>query len=155
MRTWRQSCGVYGKGARTMRGFPLILLLITVTRIASSSGARSVVVRVCRNLATTPSVILWPNIWSIKKVSLPVISRLLRRKSLQTTERYLQAIDPVSGYHEALGGRSNGTYSPKKQEVKFFDLPSPQTVGGSAWESNPPTAFLRRYTGFEVRGPHQ
>lgn len=29
-----------------------------------------------------------------KKVSLPVISRLLRHKNLQTTERYLQAIDP-------------------------------------------------------------
>jgi integrase len=29
-----------------------------------------------------------------KKVSLPVISKLLRHKSLQTTERYLQAIDP-------------------------------------------------------------
>ena len=29
-----------------------------------------------------------------KKVSLPVISKLLRHKSLQTTEIYLQAIDP-------------------------------------------------------------
>lgn len=29
-----------------------------------------------------------------KKVSLPVISKLLRHKNLQTTERYLQAIDP-------------------------------------------------------------
>jgi integrase len=29
-----------------------------------------------------------------KKVSMPVISKLLRHKSLQTTERYLQAIDP-------------------------------------------------------------
>jgi integrase len=29
-----------------------------------------------------------------KKVSLPVISKLLRHKSLQTTERYLQAINP-------------------------------------------------------------
>lgn len=29
-----------------------------------------------------------------KKVSLPVISRLLRHKNLQTTERYLQPIDP-------------------------------------------------------------
>jgi integrase len=29
-----------------------------------------------------------------KKVSLPVISRLLGHKNLQTTERYLQAIDP-------------------------------------------------------------
>jgi integrase len=29
-----------------------------------------------------------------KKVSLPVISRLLRHKNLQTTEWYLQAIDP-------------------------------------------------------------
>ena len=29
-----------------------------------------------------------------KKVFLPVISRLLRHKNLQTTERYLQAIDP-------------------------------------------------------------
>ena len=28
-------------------------------------------------------------------------------------------------------------------------------IGGSAWESNPPTAFSRRHTGFEVRGPHQ
>jgi integrase len=29
-----------------------------------------------------------------KRVSLPVISKLLRHKNLQTTERYLQAIDP-------------------------------------------------------------
>jgi len=29
-----------------------------------------------------------------KKVSMPVISKLLRHKNLQTTERYLQAIDP-------------------------------------------------------------
>jgi integrase len=29
-----------------------------------------------------------------KKVSLAVISKLLRHKNLQTTERYLQAIDP-------------------------------------------------------------
>ena len=29
-----------------------------------------------------------------KKVSLPVISKLLRHKNLQITERYLQAIDP-------------------------------------------------------------
>jgi hypothetical protein len=29
-----------------------------------------------------------------KKVSLPVISKLLRHKSMQTTEIYLQAIDP-------------------------------------------------------------
>jgi integrase len=29
-----------------------------------------------------------------KKVSLPVISKLLRHKNLQTTEIYLQAIDP-------------------------------------------------------------
>lgn len=27
--------------------------------------------------------------------------------------------------------------------------------GGSAWESNPPTRVLARYTGFEVREPHQ
>ena len=47
------------------------------------------------------------------------------------------------------------TYSPKKKEAKFFDPRSSQTVGGSAWESNPPTAFSRRHTGFEVRGPHQ
>jgi hypothetical protein len=30
----------------------------------------------------------------MKKVSLPVISKLLRHQNLQTTERYLQAIDP-------------------------------------------------------------
>jgi integrase len=35
-----------------------------------------------------------------KKVSLPVISRLLRHKSLQTTEIYLQAIDP--NFREAM-----------------------------------------------------
>ncbi len=35
-----------------------------------------------------------PNPRGIKKVSLPVISRLLRHKNLQTTERYLQTIDP-------------------------------------------------------------
>ncbi len=28
-------------------------------------------------------------------------------------------------------------------------------AGGSAWESNPPTEGLARYTGFEVREPHQ
>ncbi len=27
--------------------------------------------------------------------------------------------------------------------------------GGSAWESNPPIALLRRYTGFEVQEGHQ
>ena len=27
--------------------------------------------------------------------------------------------------------------------------------GGSAWESNPPTRLLTRYTGFEVREGHQ
>ena len=32
---------------------------------------------------------------------------------------------------------------------------APDGFGGSAWESNPPTPLFRRYTGFEVRGPHQ
>ena len=32
----------------------------------------------------------------------------------------------------------------------FINLP-----GGSAWESNPPNEVLARYTGFEVREPHQ
>ncbi len=27
--------------------------------------------------------------------------------------------------------------------------------GGSAWESNPPSELLTRYTGFEVRESHQ
>ena len=27
--------------------------------------------------------------------------------------------------------------------------------GGSAWESNPPSRLLTRYTGFEVREGHQ
>lgn len=35
-----------------------------------------------------------------EKVSLPVVSRLLRHKNLQTTERYLQAIEPR--YREAI-----------------------------------------------------
>jgi hypothetical protein len=87
---------------------------IHVTRIASSSCARSVAVRVCHNLATTPSVF-----WRA------ICSNLL------------------------------ATYSPKKKGAKNFDPPSSQTIGGSAWESNPPTAFSRRHTGFEVRGPHQ
>ena len=34
------------------------------------------------------------NLVDKKRVSLPVISRLLRHKNLQTTERYLQPIDP-------------------------------------------------------------
>jgi hypothetical protein len=38
---------------------------------------------------------------------------------------------------------------PKKKEAKNYDPQSSQTVGGSAWESNPPTAFSRRHTGFE------
>ena len=28
-------------------------------------------------------------------------------------------------------------------------------TGGSAWESNPPSRLLTRYTGFEVREGHQ
>ena len=29
------------------------------------------------------------------------------------------------------------------------------SIGGSAWESNPPNELLTRYTGFEVRESHQ
>ncbi len=36
----------------------------------------------------------------------------------------------------------------KDQPIDFID-------GGSAWESNPPIEVLARYTGFEVREPHQ
>ena len=32
---------------------------------------------------------------------------------------------------------------------------TPHLGGGSAWESNPPNEVLARYTGFEVREPHQ
>lgn len=63
-----------------------------------------------------------------KRVSLPVISRLLRHKSLQTTEIYLQAIDKsfretmrllegnVMGF---LGDQLSGekTYSPPTQDL--------------------------------------
>ena len=31
----------------------------------------------------------------------------------------------------------------------------PKITGGSAWESNPPSRLLTRYTGFEVREGHQ
>ena len=41
-----------------------------------------------------PGVFLASYLVDKKKVSLPVISKLLRHKNLQTTERYLQAIDP-------------------------------------------------------------
>ena len=30
-----------------------------------------------------------------------------------------------------------------------------EIIGGSAWESNPPAALLRRHTGFEVQEGHQ
>jgi hypothetical protein len=30
-----------------------------------------------------------------------------------------------------------------------------KSLGGSAWESNPPAEVLARHTGFEVREPHQ
>ena len=55
------------------------------------------------------------------------------------------------GHHEAFGGSPARTYPPKKKGAKNFDPQSSQIVGGSAWESNPPTAFSRRHTGFEVR----
>jgi hypothetical protein len=38
----------------------------------------------------------------------------------------------------------------KEKGGKNFDPQSSQTLGGSAWESNPRTAFSRRHTGFEA-----
>jgi hypothetical protein len=69
-------------------------------------------------------------------VSLPVISKLLRRKSLQTTEIYLQAINPsfretmrllegnVMGFlGEQITVQENLlTYSPKKKGFKVLNL---------------------------------
>jgi hypothetical protein len=62
-----------------------------------------------------------------KKVSLPVISKLLRHKNLQTTERYLQAIDQrfrdtmklLEG--EFFGSTYSPTYSPGLEGFKNFD----------------------------------
>jgi len=74
-----------------------------------------------------------------KKVSLPVISKLLRHKNLQTTEIYLQAIDPrfretmrllegnvISFLSETLSENQNllTTYSPtsrQKERVQGFE----------------------------------
>src|SRR4030042_2764699 len=61
-----------------------------------------------------------------KKVSLPVISKLLRHKNLQTTERYLQAIDPrfrdtmnlLEG--EFFGSTYSPTYSPGLEGINNF-----------------------------------
>ena len=57
-----------------------------------------------------------------KKVSLPVISKLLRHKNLQTTERYLEAIDPrFRDTMKLLEGEFFGsTYSPGLEGFKNF-----------------------------------
>lgn len=62
-----------------------------------------------------------------RKVSLPVISKLLRHKNLQTTERYLQAIDPrfretmrlLEGdvLNQLIDPFSEGTYSEPTQKT--------------------------------------
>jgi len=69
-----------------------------------------------------------------KKVSLPVISKLLRHKNLQTTERDLQAIDPrfrdtmnlLEG--EFFGSTYSPTYSPGLEGFKNFDQESASLV---------------------------
>jgi hypothetical protein len=68
---------------------------------------------------------------------MPVISKLLRHKNLQTTERYLQAIDPrfrdtmklLEG--EFFGSTYSPTYSPGLEGFKNFDgEPASSMVAG-------------------------
>jgi hypothetical protein len=78
-----------------------------------------------------------------KKVSLPVISKLLRHKSLQTTEIYLQAIDPsfretmrllegnVRGVFRGATRRQDHlptTYSPTWRKKKGFKVLNPEPL---------------------------
>ncbi len=152
--------GICGRSMGMVSGFSLTLSPRAGIGIGSSSCARSVAVRVCHNLAITLFDISWPHTWWIKsKVSLPVISHLLRHKNLQTTERYLQALDPrFRDTMKLLEGNllepTHNLLTKEKGGQKTWP-PCSQTIGGSAWESNPPTPLFRRYTGFEVRGPHQ
>ncbi len=67
-----------------------------------------------------------------KKVSLPVISKLLRHKSLRTTELYLQAIDPrFRETMRLLEGNVVQLLSEPFAEEKTYSPPTHQEAGGS------------------------
>jgi hypothetical protein len=81
---------------------------------------------------STPSPKLPPRMFlnfDKKKVSLPVISKLLRHQNLQTTERYLQAIDPGSGTSwgcwRAMFYLSWTRHSPAAQNTNLLTTYSP------------------------------